>query len=354
MKLLSRKREFEISGTGISAVEILNIGGIEQSILIQAQHIDKPVLLFIHGGPSMPLPGVSCRDRDYTVATSTKELIQHYVLVFWDQRGTGKSYHPSIPKESITLSQFISDAEELVDYLRKRFNQDKIVIAAHSWGSIIGLSLAAKIPDKLHAYIGISQIVDWPENDRLCREWAINEAKKRGHKKAVDELTRLGEPPYTEGFKQWGMLRKWLMKYNSMIYKDKEIQPPSLLDAVKIMLHSPDYTLKDIYNSFYKGFIFSFTQQMIEDFSTVNFIKSAKNIDIPIHFIHGRKDVHVYGSLVQTYFDQLNATNSKHLFWVEKSSHMFHPDDAKEIENILIKHVGAAIDQYDEPSSSSD
>lgn len=68
------------------------------------------------------------------------------------------------------------------------------------------------------------------------------------------------------------------MIYNSIIYKDKKIQPPSLLDAVKIMLHSPDYTLKDIYNSFYKGFIFSFTQQMIEDFSTVNFIKSAKKV----------------------------------------------------------------------------
>ncbi|MCY9666485.1 alpha/beta hydrolase [Paenibacillus alginolyticus] len=345
MKLLSGKRDFTISETGISKVEILNIGGIEQSILIQAELIDKPVLLFIHGGPSMPLPGISCRSRDYTVATTTKELIQHYVLVFWDQRGTGKSYHPSIPKESIKLSQFISDAEELVDYLRKRFNQNKICIAAHSWGSVIGLSLAAKIPDKLHAYIGISQIVDWPENDRLCREWAIIEAKKRGNKKAVDELTRLGEPPYTKSFKQWGELRKWLMKYNSMIYKDKEIQHPRLMDAVKIMLNSPDYTLKDIYNSFYKGFIFSYTQQMIEDFSTVNFLNTANNIEIPIYFIHGRKDVHVYGSLVQKYFDHVKATKTKKLFWVEKSSHIFHLDDARKIEHILINDVGTDIEQ---------
>lgn len=336
MKFLSKKRDFEISETGISTVEKLNIGGIEQTILLQAEHIDKPVLLFIHGGPSMPLPGVSCRSRDYTVATSTKELIKHYVLVFWDQRGTGKSYHPSIPKESMNLSQFISDAEELVDYLRSRFNQHKIFIAAHSWGSVIGLSLAVKIPDKLHAYAGISQIVNWPENDRLCREWAINEAKKRGNKKAVAELTLLGEPPYTKSLKQWGQLRKWLMKYNSMVYTDKEIHHPRLIDAMKIMLYSPDYTLKDIYNSFYKGFMFSYTQQMIEDFSTVNFLNTVKNTDIPIYFIHGRKDVHVYGSLVQKYFDQLNATKTKELFWVEKSSHMFHPDDAKKIENILI------------------
>lgn len=343
MKLLSRKRDFEIPESGISAVKELDIGGIKQSILIQAKHSDKPVLLFIHGGPSMPLPGVSCRSRDYTVATTTKELIQHYVLVFWDQRGTGKSYHPNIPKESIKLSQFISDAEEVIDYLREYFNQDKILIAAHSWGSVIGLSLAAKIPAKLHAYVGISQIIDWAQNDRLCREWAISEAIKRGNKKAVDQLTQLGEPPYTESLKQWGQLRTWLMRFNSMIYKNKEIKPPSLMDAAKIMLYSPDYTLKDMYNSFYKGFKLSYSQQMIEDFSTVNFFSSAKRIEIPLFFIHGRKDVHVYGSLVQTYLDQLEAPLSKQLFWVEKSSHMFHLDDAKEIEQILIYRVGAAI-----------
>lgn len=343
MKTLPRKKDFTIPETGISSVETLTIGGIEQSILIQAAHTDKPVLLFLHGGPSMPLPGVSCRSRDYVMATTTKELVQHYVVVFWDQRGTGKSYHPGIPRDTIHLSQFISDAEELIDVLRERFNQSKVVIAGHSWGSVIGLSLAAKIPDKLHAYIGISQIIDWPENDRLCREWAINEAKKRGHKRTLKQLTRLGEPPYTESFKQWGQLRSSLMKYKSMLYKDKDTTPPSLMDAVKIMLHSPDYTLKDIYHSFYKGFLFSYTQQMIEDFSTVNFMKSLKEINIPICFIHGRQDVHVYGSFVQTYVDQLVAPKSKQLFWVEKSSHLFHIDDAREIERIIIEEVGAVI-----------
>ncbi|MNI90008.1 hypothetical protein D3C73_1474820 [compost metagenome] len=98
-----------------------------------------------------------------------------------------------------------------------------------------------------------------------------------------------------------------------------------------------------MYNSFYKGFKLSYSQQMIEDFSTVNFFSSAKRIEIPLFFIHGRKDVHVYGSLVQTYLDQLETTLSKQLFWVEKSSHMFQLDDAREIEQILINHVGAAI-----------
>jgi len=275
MRIFSKGKDFNVSDSGISTVEMIEINGIRQAILIQAERVDNPVLLFFHGGPGMPVPGVSSRSRDYTVATTTKELVKHYVLVFWDQRGTGKSYHPDIPKESMNLKQFVSDAEGVVDYLRKHFNRDKILIAGHSWGSIIGLSLASRIPDKLYSYVGISQIVNWPENDRLSREWALTKARRTRNKKAIKALTQLGEPPYRQSFEQWGVLRKWLMKFNSMIYTDNTVKHPGMKRVILDMLRSPDYSLGDIYNTFYKGFRLSYTQQMIEDFSTVDFVKST-------------------------------------------------------------------------------
>ncbi|MFC0211441.1 alpha/beta fold hydrolase [Paenibacillus chartarius] len=341
MKLL-QKKDFTIPPTGISEVATLAIGGIPQTILIQAVHPDKPVLLFLHGGPSMPIPGVNSRSRDYALATATKELVKHYVVVFWDQRGTGRSYRPDIPPGTMRISQFVSDAEELTDYLRERFRQDKIVIAAHSWGTVIGLTLAAKVPHKLHAYVGISQLINWPENDRLCRDWVMSEAQKRGDRKAVRALEKLGEPPYTESFEQWGQLRKRLMKYNSMIYKEPGLKAPSLSDAAMIMLRSPDYELKHIYYSLYKGFLFSYSQQMIEDFAKVDFMQQAPRLDVPAYFIHGRKDVHVHGSLVERYVDALETAGPKELYWIEKSAHMFRKEDAKEIERILIERVGAS------------
>ena len=141
MNLFSRKHDFEINVNGISAVEKVIIGEIEQFILIQAEEISNPVLLFLHGGPSMPLPGVSSRSRDYTIATNTKELVKNFILVFWDQRGTGKSYHKNIPQSTMNISQFVLDTIELTDYLRERFNKDKIFLAAHSWGTILGLKV---------------------------------------------------------------------------------------------------------------------------------------------------------------------------------------------------------------------
>lgn len=155
MKLLSKKPDFTIANSGISSIEKVLLGGIEQYILIQAEDPTKPVLLFLHGGPSMPVSGVSNRGTDYTIATNTKELVKNFVLVFWDQRGTGKSYNRMIKRETMTLNQFISDANELIDLLRERFCQQKIFLAGHSWGTLLGLSLVHQYPEKFYSYIGI-------------------------------------------------------------------------------------------------------------------------------------------------------------------------------------------------------
>ncbi|MEC0094354.1 alpha/beta fold hydrolase [Paenibacillus macquariensis] len=118
-------------------------------------------------------------------------------------------------------------------------------------------------------------------------------------------------------------------------YSDDNVKHPGMRLALDLMLRSPDYSIKDIFNTI-RGFQRSYTQRIIEDFAEIDFSKTIERIDIPVVFIHGRKDVHVYGELTDKYYNSLVAPAGKELLWMEKSSHMFHPDDAKEIENILI------------------
>jgi pimeloyl-ACP methyl ester carboxylesterase len=172
----------------------------------------------LHGGPSMPVPGVPNRGVDYALITCTKQLIKRFTLVFWDQRGTGKSFSKNIPKETMHLKQFNSDGNEMIDYLLKRFKQVKLRLMAHSWGTIIALPLAKRYPEKLYSYTGFSQVTDWVENDKLCYEWLLARVKETRNLKALNELTKVGEPPYLESFKQWSVIRKWLFKYKSMVY----------------------------------------------------------------------------------------------------------------------------------------
>lgn len=67
------------------------------------------------------------------------KLEKHFVVVSWDQRGAGKSFAANKPNSSMKINQFISDACELTKMLSQRFNQKKIFLAGHSWGSVIGI-----------------------------------------------------------------------------------------------------------------------------------------------------------------------------------------------------------------------
>jgi pimeloyl-ACP methyl ester carboxylesterase len=337
--IFTKKLDYAISESGISAVETIRIGDVEQTILLQGENVNNPILLIVHGGPTMPLPGVSSKGRDYTIVTNTKELVKHYVMVFWDQRGTGRSYHPDISPESMNINQFVSDANELTDYLRHRFKKEKIFLAGHSWGSMISLELAAKHPEKFYSYVGLSQIVSWTENDRLALPWMKEEAKRRGNKKALAELEAVGEPPFVKSFQQWGILRKWQRNFNTLTYSDETVKHPGLFGVTKQMFQSEDYKMMDIIHSFYHGFKLIYTQAFIEELAERNFMEMVKEITIPITFIHGRKDFHVHGSLVEDYFNFLQASSGKTFIWVEKSAHLFHPEDTRMIEQYFINEL---------------
>lgn len=336
---MAKSVDFMIGEDGIDCIKTINIGGIEQTILMQGEDRTRPVLLVLHGGPSMPLPGVSARGCDYTIVTNTKELIKHYVVVFWDQRGTGKSYHKSIPQETMAIAQFVSDTIELTDYLRAAFKQEKIFLVGHSWGTIIGYMAANAHPDKYYSYTGLSQIISWTENDRLSLAWVKARAQQENNKKALTELNAVGEPPFIDSVEQWKVLRKWQRQFGTLVYIDDQIDHPGLAKIIWDMLRSKLYTLKDLYNTFFKGFQLVYTTEFIRSLPQINFAQSTPRVDLPVTFIHGTKDVHVFGQLVQQYYDTLEAPQGKQLIWMDKSGHAFHPDDTKEIEQHLIAQL---------------
>lgn len=353
MLLFPKHNDFTIPQGGIDVMDRIEIGGIPQSILIQGENPDNPILLFIHGGPSMPIPGVSCRSADYTLVTCTKELVKHFTVVFWDQRGTGKSYSKQVPEETMHLEQFIQDAGEVTDYLRTRFQRDKIHLAAHSWGTVIALPLVSRYPEKFYCYTAFSQIVSWVENDKLCYKWLMEHAMKTGNEKMRKELAEVGEPPYLNGFKQWSVLRKWLMRNNSMFYDAGDGKSATILKAMRIMLMSPDYSLKDMYHSLVSGFKLAYTERMLNDLNTFDYLAEFPRLDVPVLFIHGSKEKHVMPELVVRYVEKLDAPYGKKLVWSDKSSHAFHMEDARKNEQTLIEHLRQSGQELSSQFSSS-
>lgn len=92
-------------------------------------------IVVIHGGPGAGMN---------SVLPSIKPLANKYVLIFYDQRGGGKS---ELPTDTTKLKPqyFVEDLEAV----RQHFNLNQMNIVAHSFGSVLAAQYAQKYPDKL-------------------------------------------------------------------------------------------------------------------------------------------------------------------------------------------------------------
>jgi pimeloyl-ACP methyl ester carboxylesterase len=160
----------------------VHINGVAQGMFIKGKDRTKPVLLFVHGGPSMP---------EYAVSRKYPAVLENsFLACWWEQRGSGLSYSPDIPPETLTVEQLVSGALEVTDYLRKRFGQAKIYLMGHSWGSLICIQAAARAPELYRAYIGMGQVSRQLESEKLACAYMLEQLALAGDKRMLQRLQR--------------------------------------------------------------------------------------------------------------------------------------------------------------------
>ncbi len=82
------------------------------------------------------------------------------MAAYWDQRGIVKSFNSNLDPADLNVSRMTSDLGELIDLLLGEFDQDRVLLIAHSWGTILALEHVAARPETVAAYIGVSQITN--------------------------------------------------------------------------------------------------------------------------------------------------------------------------------------------------
>lgn len=130
---------------------------------------DAPILLFLAGGPG----GTQMAAFRYEL----EELEKHFVVVNWDQPGSGKSYH-CMNRKYISVQTYIEDGVALTEYLRERFGQEKIYLMGESWGSALGIFMIDNKPEYYAGFIGTGQMVDFAKTERLDYQKAMEIAKE--------------------------------------------------------------------------------------------------------------------------------------------------------------------------------
>jgi pimeloyl-ACP methyl ester carboxylesterase len=210
----------------------------------------------------------------------------------------------------MTVAQFIADLDELVDWVRKRLGKGRVAIYGHSWGSVLGVLYAARFPEKVSVYLGTGQIGDWPASERLCCEFTLAEAERRGDKKALKQLRALGPPPHT--VEKMMVQRQWFTRYVGFV------RGTSSWKFFRIILGGPESSIFDLLNILC-GVRFS-TNTMWDEVSRLNLMKLAPALQMPIFFFIGRHDRLVDPRASADYFDMLIAPQ-KEFVWFEDSAH---------------------------------
>jgi pimeloyl-ACP methyl ester carboxylesterase len=310
----------------IASLEKVNLGGKEQWILIRGKDITKPVILFLHGGPGISEMGLL---RKYT-----PELEKHFLVVNWDQRGTGKSYAALNPNSAMTINQFVSDVCELTEMLCHRFNQKKIYVVGHSWGSVIGILAVQKNPDLYYAYIGIGQVANMLRNEQVSYEWTLEQAKKANDEGTVKKLNDIGIPPYSGDWQKKLMKqRKYLGKYGGEVYGNSNGVFPLIISS---LISATEYNLLDKVN-FFRG-LFSSIRLLWSELITVNLQEQAPSLKVPIFFLLGKHDFEVPFMLAEKYFEKLEAPR-KELIWFESSAHYPNIEENEKFNDLMINNI---------------
>jgi pimeloyl-ACP methyl ester carboxylesterase len=225
-------KQFAIdSAKGIDEARYVAIGGIEQWVTIRGEDRNNPVLLFLHGGPGDVT-------NPWTFALFAPWERQ-FTVVQWDQRGAGRTLRKTGPSvaPTVTVERISQDGIELSEYLRKYLGKRKIILVAHSFGSIVGLRMVRSRPDLFYAYVGTGQVADETRNYAVAYVALLKKARALGNQRAVDELSRVGPPPYPSG-EGYGVQRKWA---NSFEGADR-----FLPGTLGLTLVGPGYSVQDL------------------------------------------------------------------------------------------------------------
>ncbi len=315
----------EISGS-ISVIEKWNIGGLDQYLIIRGQNKNNPVLLYLHGGPGSP-------EFAFYRALNTS-IEKYFTVVHWEQRGSGKSFSPDIPVNTMNVEQFIADTVELTQLLNKKFNKDKVYLLGHSWGSLLGALAVKKRPDLYKAFIGVGQAVNLTESERIAWEWVLNEAKKADNGNAVKELEDVGPGPHGAGeFNKKATELKWVVYYGGGMIHDTKGIYMKMLDMI---VHTTEYILMDKVN-FFRGNQWSI-EMMWDKLMKVNLFNSANELPVPVFILQGDYDYQVSTPVVKKYFAVLKAPVKKY-YAFRHSAHGTIFEEPEFFHKIMVEDV---------------
>ena len=248
---------------GVDEQSYITLGGQEQYVLMTGRDVKNPVIIYLHGGPSSP-------DAFCTYAFAD-HLTEDFTFVCWDQRGCGRTYYenedtdPS--NETASFDRALEDLDELVDYARERFGQDRVIVMDQGKVVLTGtpkeifsqVELLRKhrldVPQvTLLAYELKQKGLDLPDGilspeellqnlDTLCgqRKQCDTETALQDTAQAADETARVVHKELRTSHTDEGRTEQIRIEHLNYIYDPGTAYERTALDDISLTIHNGEF-----------------------------------------------------------------------------------------------------------------
>jgi pimeloyl-ACP methyl ester carboxylesterase len=307
----------------IDSLKAIPAGGSTQWIRIRGANASNPVLLLVQQGPGLPMINEAHRFERLL------GLEQHFTVVYWDQRGCGRSLRGRHDREGISLQRMTADTVSLLEHLRDRFG-GKTCIAGFSFGATLAAFAAAQRPDLVGTLVATGMDIDGAAAATGAYEFALRTALQRGHRRATRQLEAIGPPPHLTS-RQFGTRVRWATNFGGVTRN--QTYPALARGLVSSLVGSSDYSAGDVMRTI-RGM--TATQAaLLPDLASMDLNRSLPRLDVPVVMVQGRHDQVAPGESAQQYANFLQAPG-KQLIWFENSAHTPHLDEPAKFRDVLL------------------
>ena len=292
----------------ISTKEVLAIGGKKVGFFIKGKNLDNPVLLYLHGG----MPDYFLTER---YPTGLDEI---FTIVWLDQPGAGLSFDADAVQMQIGIDGMVGFIGEFANYLRNRFQQDKIYVMAHSGGTYLGIKVIERYPELFKAYMGVAQISFQKLSEKMAYDYIVEHYRTNPKRKAVYEKLILEPvdlvgpiPPVYTKYRDYAMHDLGVGTMRNMKHVITGIFLPSLLFS--------EYSFTDKIH-LWRGKASSGISVIWDELINHDLMQESTSFDIPVYLFHGVFDYTCSYDLAKQYFEKIDAPD-KGFYSFEYSAH---------------------------------
>jgi pimeloyl-ACP methyl ester carboxylesterase len=302
--------------------EPVQLGGSTQWIRIRAANAGNPLLLLVQMGPGLPMINEA---RTFRRVLSLED---EFTVIYWDQRGCGRSLRSTDATRELSIQAMVSDTERLLAMLCDRFDTPAVVVG-FSMGATIAALATARRPDLVATLVTVGMDIDGMAIENNAYEFALATAKTRKNRRAIRQLEAIGPPPHLEP-EQFATRARWATNFGGV--RSGHTYNSMARSLLISLLRSPDYSFADAVRTI-RGMTAA-QAALLPELAVLDLTHTLTRLNTPIVMVQGRHDQVVPPSAAERYAELLDAP-SKPLVWFEHSAHMPHFEEPERFRNLL-------------------